>query len=215
MPDSLLPLSRAIQSDPLHDQVALILIRNNPTVPSQTDLAQCSFADTIDAPLDASKVFDALARVSMARRGPVIAARTSPPDRQAAKSHILIAEDNLINQKLLRRLLEKLGHSVEVAANGREAVEKWAAGSYDLILMDCQMPEMDGYEATREIRIAEGGRTHIPVIAVTANAMPADRQKCLTAGMDAFVSKPIKMEALIKAVEQFLALAADGPSTFS
>jgi len=212
MPGSLLALSRAIQSDPVHQQVALILIRNNPTPAAPEEEAKCHFADSIEAPLDASKVFDALARVSMARRR-----HTAEPEPQspaplnfaAAKSRILIAEDNLINQKVAKRLLEKLGYSVEVADNGREAVQKWAGGGFDLILMDCQMPEMDGFEATRAIRAGEAGLRHIPIIAVTANAMVGDREKCLASGMDEFVSKPIKTEVLMSAIQQFLTSSAD------
>jgi CheY-like chemotaxis protein len=196
----------------LNEGVAVILIRKNPVVDTPPEGAECRFADTIEAPLDAAKVFDALARVSMARRsgGLETAVRMSPPaDSITAKTHILVAEDNPINQKVAQRLLEKLGYSVEVAANGREAVQKWAAGSYDLILMDCQMPEMDGYEATREIRSTEAGRRHIPIIALTANAMVGDREKCLSAGMDGFVPKPIRTGVLSDAIKQLLTLSAN------
>jgi signal transduction histidine kinase/CheY-like chemotaxis protein/integral membrane sensor domain MASE1 len=196
----------------LNEGVAVILIRKNPVVDTPPEGAECRFADTIEAPLDAAKVFDALARVSMARRsgGLETAVRMSPPaDSITAKTHILVAEDNPINQKVAQRLLEKLGYSVEVAANGREAVQKWAAGSYDLILMDCQMPEMDGYEATREIRSTEAGRRHIPIIALTANAMVGDREKCLSAGMDGFVPKPIRTGVLSEAIKQLLTLSAN------
>jgi CheY-like chemotaxis protein len=206
MPGSLLALSQAIQTDPLNQKVALILIRNSSAAPTFPDVAECNFADTIETPLDAAKVFDALARVSMARCGqPKSVPLPAPPSSQSAKSHILIAEDNLVNQKVAQRLLEKLGYSVDVAANGREAVDKWASGSYDLILMDCQMPEMDGYEATRAIRTAESGGRHIPIVAVTANTMVGDREKCLACGMDAFVPKPIKTEILTNTISHLIA----------
>ncbi len=118
------------------------------------------------------------------------------------KLNILLAEDNLINQKVAKKILERLGHQVEIAANGRETIEKWAAASYDLILMDCQMPEMDGYDAAREIRLLEGGRAHIPIAALTANAMVGDRERCMAAGMDAFIAKPIKIESFTDTIEQ-------------
>ena len=148
------------------------------------------------------------------------AALPSRSSREASRipliaTHILLAEDNPINQKVARRLLERLGYVVEVAVNGREAVQKWAAGGFDLILMDCQMPEMDGYEATRRIRSTEAGRSHIPIVAVTANAMVGDREKCLGCGMDAFVPKPIKTEVLTETIEHFLAAAAGNSSTIS
>ena len=104
---------------------------------------------------------------------------------------------------------------MEVADNGREAIQKWTAGVFDLILMDCQMPEMDGYEATREIRAKEAGTKHIPIIAVTANTMLGDKEKCLATGMDAFVPKPIKTEVLAETIEQFLAVSAGGTSITS
>src|SRR6185436_2350481 len=116
--------------------------------------------------------------------------------------HILIVEDNLVNQRLAVRLVEKQGHAATAAANGREALEALANGVFDLVLMDIQMPEMDGFEATRAIRrkeIATG--EHLPVIAMTAHAAPGDRERCLQAGMDADVSKPIRVKELFAAIE--------------
>ena len=131
------------------------------------------------------------------------------------KLNILLAEDNLINQKVAKKILERLGHHVEIAANGRETVEKWAAAPYDLILMDCQMPEMDGYEAAREIRLIEGGRAHIPIAALTANAMVGDREKCMAAGMDAFIAKPIKMESFTDTIDQLFGAAVGNTGIIS
>jgi len=142
------------------------------------------------------------------------AARTKA-SHSARKLNILLAEDNLINQKVARRLLERLGHHVEIAANGRETVQKWSAASYDLILMDCQMPELDGFDATREIRLLERGRTHIPIAALTANAMAGDREKCMAAGMDAFIAKPIKVEAFTETLEQLLGAAVQNTGIIS
>jgi signal transduction histidine kinase/CheY-like chemotaxis protein/integral membrane sensor domain MASE1 len=130
-------------------------------------------------------------------------------------ARVLIVEDNLINQKVARKLLEQMGYTVDVAADGREGVQKWQDGSFDLILMDCQMPEMDGYEATREIRSREAGLRHTPIVALTANAMSGDRERCLSAGMDAFVSKPIRVDALAVVLGQLLGLAPNFASTIS
>jgi CheY-like chemotaxis protein len=108
---------------------------------------------------------------------------------------ILVAEDNPVNQKLAERVLSKLGYKPEIAANGHEALSAITMKHYDLILMDVQMPEMDGLEATQKIR-ANGGNQPI-IIAMTANAMQGDREICLRAGMDDYISKPIKIEDLV------------------
>jgi PAS domain S-box-containing protein len=119
--------------------------------------------------------------------------------------NILLAEDNLMNQKLAVRMLQKLGHSVEVVGNGLDALEKVKSDSLDLVFMDGHMPEMDGLVATRAIREWETVRgTHIPIIAMTAMAMSGDREACLTAGMDGFVTKPISMKAIQEAIDQVM-----------
>jgi CheY-like chemotaxis protein/HPt (histidine-containing phosphotransfer) domain-containing protein len=120
-----------------------------------------------------------------------------------ARLNILLAEDNPVNQKVAVGLLEKRGHRVTLARNGKEAVAARDRGEFDLILMDMQMPEMDGFEATRTIREKErqtGG--HIPIIAMTARAMKGDRERCLAAGMEDYVSKPIKVDELFAALEK-------------
>ncbi len=119
------------------------------------------------------------------------------------KARVLLAEDNLVNQKVACKMLEKLGCTVQVANNGDEAVSMWRDGSYDLILMDCQMPVMDGFLATREIRSQETG-SRIPILALTANAMEQDRQKCLDAGMDDHIAKPVKLETLSHCLGRYL-----------
>ena len=114
-----------------------------------------------------------------------------------ASLRVLVAEDNAVNQKLVTRLLEKRGHSVRVVANGREALESLERGTFDLVLMDVQMPEMDGFEATGELRKREQpSGLHTPIIALTAHAMKGDRERCLEAGMDGYLSKPINSQEL-------------------
>ena len=120
------------------------------------------------------------------------------------KLNILLVEDGIANQKLAIALLEKWGHLTTLAENGQEAVDAWLAGSFDLILMDVQMPVMDGLEATRKIRELEkhsNTDAHIPIVAMTARAMKGDREKCLSAGMDDYVSKPIRRDELNKAIK--------------
>ena len=116
---------------------------------------------------------------------------------------ILLAEDNAVNQKVAGRMLERLGLRMDVAANGREAVEMCRMMPYDMILMDCQMPEMDGYEATREIRRTQGTGRRPAIIAMTADVMPGVRERCLEAGMDDHIAKPVKMEDLFEALQKW------------
>jgi CheY-like chemotaxis protein len=118
---------------------------------------------------------------------------------------ILLAEDNVVNQRVAVRMLEKQAHSVRVVGNGREAVAAAAEEAFDLVLMDVQMPEMSGFEATERIRADEAVRGgHVPIIAMTAHAMKGDRERCLEAGMDGYVSKPVQARELHAAIAEAL-----------
>jgi signal transduction histidine kinase/DNA-binding response OmpR family regulator/HPt (histidine-containing phosphotransfer) domain-containing protein len=134
---------------------------------------------------------------------PLITRHALRAQRAQTRCRILLAEDNLVNQKVAVKLLEKLDYRVEVVADGLAAVAAWQTGKFDLIIMDCQMPQMDGYEATREIRRLEEGKHHIPIVALTAHAMKGDEEKCRAAGMDDYLSKPID-RAKLKACLDYL-----------
>ncbi|GJM21603.1 MAG: hypothetical protein DHS20C15_15180 [Planctomycetota bacterium] len=128
--------------------------------------------------------------------------------RRQASDHVprhavLIVEDNAVNQKLAARLVERLGYRTDVAADGREAVEACKTIPYVAVLMDCQMPVMDGYEATKAIRANEGEASHVPIIAMTANAMKGDREKAIAVGMDDYVSKPVNPELLESTLQRW------------
>ena len=131
---------------------------------------------------------------------------------RAGSKRILLAEDNVVNEKVATRFLQKLGYVVHAVANGREAVDAWAKGGYDLVLMDCQMPVLDGYEATREIRARERTGEHIPIVALTANAMKKDEIECRQAGMDDHLAKPLDREALARCLELHLPAAGSLPA---
>lgn len=139
---------------------------------------------------------------------PALAIAPPAPSFSTAGGRVLIAEDNSVNQKVLVRLLEKREVRADVAANGMEAVDMWRDFPYDLILMDCRMPEMDGYEATRRIRVHEQGRAHVPIVAVTAHVGEGERQRCLASGMDGYLQKPFQQPDLDKVLQQYLGRAA-------
>ena len=130
------------------------------------------------------------------------------PHGENGRPSILIAEDNLINQKVIERMVQKLGYRVDLVANGKEALDALSRAPYGLVFMDCQMPEMDGFEACREIRSRDQPTSGIPIIAITANAMKGDRERCLAAGMDDYVSKPFKQDDLKNVLEKWIPAAA-------
>lgn len=133
------------------------------------------------------------------------APRQIVPLSNAQGVRILLAEDNAVNQKLALRLLSKHGFDVAAVTTGQQALDALASDRYDLVLMDVQMPELDGLEATRRLRQREGTEGgHVPVIAMTAHAMMGDRERCMAAGMDGYITKPIQIDTLLAAITDSL-----------
>ena len=165
------------------------------------------FAATLAKPLRQSQLFDTLVTLVGSEPAPPRRAASADParfDTTLAARHplrILLAEDNVVNQKLALRMLQQMGYRADLAANGVEAVESVARQDYDVVLMDVQMPEMDGLEATRRI-VARWPTARPRIVAMTANAMQGDREACLAAGMDDYVVKPIRVERLVEALTQ-------------
>jgi CheY-like chemotaxis protein len=185
------------------------------SVGQRGDAARCSelgIAAYLTKPIAQSQLRDAIIDVLGTRSQPAgqarLVARHSLSEGPRSL-RVLLAEDNTINQKLAARVLEKRGHTVWIANNGREALEAMEKQTFDIVLMDVQMPEMDGLEATAAIRgMEKGAGTHIPIIAMTAEAMKGDRERCLAAGMDSYASKPIQAKELFEAIEALVPMAA-------
>jgi CheY-like chemotaxis protein len=199
----------------LRPAAALPLILLSSVVGSSGELGGDLFAACLTKPIRASALFDALAGIcgGSAAKPDAAAPGTPPPARPLAARHplrILVAEDNAVNQKVALRLLSHAGYRADVASNGIEAIQALERQTYDVLLMDVQMPEMDGLEATRQIRDRwpEGRRPRI--IAMTANAMQGDREACLAAGMDDYVSKPIRVDELVAALDRATPREAGG-----
>ena len=170
------------------------------------DAARCrglELAGYLTKPISQDELLDAILRVASLKSldvKPEVVTRRSLPEEKHLR--ILLAEDNRVNQRLAVRLFEKRGHSVSIAVNGREAVEKSERETFDVVLMDVQMPELDGFEATAAIRKREQTTgVHIPIVAMTAHAMQGDRERCLSAGMDGYVSKPLNQKELFAIVQ--------------
>jgi CheY-like chemotaxis protein len=164
------------------------------------------FAAYLSKPLRQSQLFDTLVTVFAPKDADpdtVVASVPTSSKLKLAEVHplrILLAEDNVVNQKLALRLLEKMGYRADLASNGLEAVESVTRQTYDVVLMDVQMPELDGLEATRRIIRDKAPNQRPRIIAMTANAMQGDREMCLAAGMDDYVAKPIRVPILIEAL---------------
>ena len=200
-----LELGKRIRCLPQCGRLPLILMvpvcEGNRGVASRDDV----FAGYLTKPVRRMHLDRCLQRASGVQSGaPDSPAIENAPARHTGK-RVLLAEDNLVNQKVAVRVLQKQAVEVDVVANGAAAVEAASRSGYDLILMDCEMPEMDGFAATREIRRREGSHRHTPILAMTASAMHGDRERCLEAGMDDYLTKPIDLQALSRALDQWTA----------
>ena len=215
MLDSALPdmdamtLKSQVQADARLDRCGFIVMPPASDAAEYRLALEAGFAAVLTKPVRQGALRDALLAAVVAAeersaRFHTMALRLDAPEERT-ETMVLVVEDNVVNQKLAGHQLQRLGYAMHKVNNGREAVERLAQSTYGVVLMDCQMPGMDGYAATRAIRQAEAGTgRHTPIIAVTANALDGDRERCLAAGMDDYVAKPVSMETLRSVLERYL-----------
>ena len=218
-----LHLAQRIKADPATRHVRLILLVSPGVHGSITASEHAGIAAVLAKPIRHSHLDRCLRAVMEGSTATVVATREAParPSTadaavvvrdQAPRPRLLLAEDNLVTQKVAARQLQKLGYDVDIVGNGREAVEAFKRQSYPAILMDCQMPEMSGFEAAAAIRAVENGGRRTPIIAMTAAAMEGDRELCLDAGMDDYITKPVSFEQLEAVLAAWIPRAAPRPT---
>jgi len=208
-----LALARAIRSDPALAPTKLILVTAFDTKERGKEALSAGFGAYLTKPVKQSQLFDCIASVlydSVHNAQPVIPERrqdelTSVLQVPGVTGKVLIAEDNTTNQRLALAQLKRLGIAADIANNGREAVQAVKRNNYELVLMDCQMPEMDGFEATRAIRrVQQRSGKHVVIVAMTANAMEGNRDTCIAMGMDDYISKPVRFDELRQLLTRWL-----------
>ena len=212
-------LARKIKVDPALGETILILFTSIGKLRTAAQLHEIGFAACLTKPLKKSQLYNCLVSVLGARitekskpRGSAQARMTPQEAAKRRRARILVAEDNPVNQKVALRMLQKLGYAADAVANGKEAVKSLEMIPYDLVFMDVQMPEMNGFEATATIRDPNSRVLNhsVPVVAMTAHAMKGDQERCLEAGMDDYIPKPVNSSALQRALEKYL--GSNGPS---
>ena len=186
--------------------VRIIMMVPSGARPGETERCRAlGLAGCLTKPVGEAELLTALMSAAAPDRPEAAAAQVpqpvAPDERRSLR--ILLAEDNVVNQFVAKRLLQKMGHQVVVSNNGREALERHGAERFDLVFMDLDMPEVDGFEATRAIREQEETTgAHTPIVALTAHTLKSDRERCLAAGMDDYVSKPVEPAALLEAIDR-------------
>jgi signal transduction histidine kinase/CheY-like chemotaxis protein len=210
-----LDLARQISADPTLASTRLVLLTSGVHVPVETG-QQAGVQARLTKPVKHAQLHDTLVDLlapATASSPPAPAPQPGPPAMARLRGQVLVAEDNDLNQMVAEGILAKLGYQVDVVANGKEAVKAVSVTAYAAVLMDCHMPEMDGFQATAEIRRLEGARRHTPIIAVTARALVSDRDRCLAAGMDDYLSKPVDPLAVERVLSRWVRKMAATPET--
>jgi CheY-like chemotaxis protein len=203
-------LARTIKSDPNISDVKIVLLPSLGQRKHAESAREVGIAAYMPRPVRPSQLYNCLLKVVVEATvdrdlpQPIGSTFASRKTSAASNARILVVEDNAINMEVALNQLKSLGYTADSASNGSEAVKAVRNQKYDIVFMDRQMPEMEGVEATAEIRRLEGERSHTVIIALTAHALEGDREKCLAAGMDDYLSKPIKIEALSGMLEKWI-----------
>jgi two-component system sensor histidine kinase/response regulator len=207
-----LDLVRAIRTDPRHAALRLLMMPSSIQLIDDSFCRQFDISGSVVKPVRLADLYGAVAAAMCVSAAPELEKIIHPAKAAPRRSgHVLLAEDNEINKVIMLAWLDRLGLSSSHARNGREAVDLLRAQSFDLVLMDCQMPEMDGFAATQEIRRIEAGTgRHTPIIALTANAIAGDREHCLAAGMDGYLTKPFDGAQLSELIARWIPDGEDG-----
>jgi CheY-like chemotaxis protein/HPt (histidine-containing phosphotransfer) domain-containing protein len=214
-------LARAIRAEATWPKIHLIMLTSGDSQRTLREAMAAGINQYVRKPVRQADLYECVLDVlglPPATDVPRTELRASTPGRVQIGGRILLAEDNLINQEVARAMLDRVGCAVEIVNNGRQAVERAFESAFDVVLMDCQMPELDGYEAAREIRRQETIRhapRRLPIVALTAHALQGDRAKCLQAGMDDYLTKPLQMEELRRVLTQWVRAAAPAETTIS
>jgi CheY-like chemotaxis protein/HPt (histidine-containing phosphotransfer) domain-containing protein len=200
-----LALAEAVQADPALAGLPVVLLASMGLDAQGAALRRRGVAAWSSKPVAAAQLHECLRRLLANAPAPV-APPPAPevPAPAAPAGKLLIVEDNAVNQKVALGIVKQLGFEADLAVHGLNALEALGHDRYDAVLMDCQMPVMDGYQATREIRLREGGRRRLPIIAFTANADQGDRERCLEAGMDDYITKPVRPDELRTTIERWV-----------
>jgi signal transduction histidine kinase/CheY-like chemotaxis protein len=205
-----LALAKELKSIPDMANVPFVLLTSISHRGFSSEAREAGFAAYLPKPVKLDNLHECMRAVldknPQSKPARLVTRHLLDEEKSLQKVRILLAEDNIVNQKVTLKILERLGYRADVVENGLDAVRAVKEKPYDVVLMDCQMPEMDGFDATRAIRAWETEGKRVPIVALTANAMAGDEQQCLAAGMDAYLSKPVQVQSLKERIQQFTSL---------
>ena len=213
-----LAVARAIKAEPALASIRLLGIYSLGGRPDEKEMKGSGLAALLAKPIKQSQLFNTVTALmaaatdkngiasvsSLRRRRPVREIKSRVPEVLRIHTRILLVEDNLVNQQVAVRMMERMGYKADTVKHGREALDTLALSKYDIVLMDCQMPEMDGYSATREFRRREGSVRHTTIIGVTAHALNGDREDCIKAGMDDYLAKPVTPQDMVEVLDRWV-----------